>query len=75
MLETLAVADVPLELLLGGSSFWSNKDKLLKSVQEVLQHNTHIYPLAMDDELLQIPIQGAQWVFAISHISFFWIVQ
>ena len=60
MLETLAGADVTLALLLEGSSFWCEEDKLLQSVQKVQQQNTHIYPLSMDYELPQIPIQGAQ---------------
>ena len=60
MLETMAEADVPLALILEYSSFWCEGDKLLKSVQEVQQHNTHIYTLTMDDEFFQIPIQGAQ---------------
>ena len=56
----MAEADVPLALILEYSSFWCEGDKLLKSMQEVQQHNTHIYTLTMDDELFQIPIQGAQ---------------
>ena len=60
MLETLAGADVPLALILEGSSFWFKEDKLLQILQEVQQQNTHIYSLTMDDELLKIPIQGAQ---------------
>ena len=60
MLKTLAGADVPLLLLLEGSSFWCEEDKLLQSVQEVQHQNTHIYYLTMDDELLQIPIQATQ---------------
>ena len=60
MLETLAGADVPLAILLEGSSFWCEEDKLLQSVQEFQHQNTHISPLTMDDEIIQIPIQGAQ---------------
>ena len=57
----MASVDVPLALLLeGSSSFCCEEDKLLQSVQEVQQQNTHIYTLTMDDELLKIPIQGAQ---------------
>ena len=60
MLETLAGADVPLAILLESSSFWCEEEKLLQSVQEFQQKNNHVYLLTMDDDLIQIPIQGAQ---------------
>ena len=60
MLENLAGVDVLLTLLLEGSYFWCEEDKLLQSVQEVQQQNTHIYPFTIDDKLLQISIQGTQ---------------
>ena len=70
MLEIMAGADVTLALILEGFSLWWEEDKILQSVQEVQYQNNHIYPLNMDYDLLQIPIQGAQWVFAPSHIYF-----
>ena len=57
------------------ASFWYKEDKLLQSVQEVQHKNTHIYPLNMDDKIIQISIQGAQRLFSPSHIYFFGIVQ
>ena len=36
MVETLAGTDVPLALILEGSSFWCEEDKLLQSVHEVI---------------------------------------
>ena len=69
MLETLSGVDVPLALLLEGTYFWWEEDKLFQSVQEVQHKDNHIYTLTMDDGLFQTPIQGAQRVFESLHIS------